>query len=117
MTSWQWQERVLSHMRRRGGNEGAVVVLFRVFRKVYFYMKVLMFLGGVVLCCSVGVGICVREDINENKKFSFGHCPNEGGGDLPMAEFFGPSSRSAFLVNKKSLFLQKCQCIELLTVF
>ena len=26
-------------------------------------------------------------------------------------------SRSAFLVNKKSLFLQKCQCIELLTVF
>ena len=34
-----------------------------------------------------------------------------------MPEFFGPFSRSAFLVNKKSLFLQKCQCIELLTVF
>ena len=50
------------------------------------------------------------------KKFSFGHWPNEGGG-LPMPEFFGPFSRSAFLVNKKSLFLQKCQCIELLTVF
>ena len=33
-----------------------------------------------------------------------------------MPEFFGPLSRSAFLVNKKSLFLQKCQCIELLTV-
>ena len=32
-----------------------------------------------------------------------------------MPEFFGPLSRSAFLVNKKGLFLQKC--IELLTVF
>ena len=40
-----------------------------------------------------------------------------GGGGLPMPEFFGPLSRSAFLVNKKSLFLQKCQCIELLIVF
>ena len=34
-----------------------------------------------------------------------------------MPEFFGPLFRSAFLVNKKSLFPQKCQCIELLTVF
>ena len=32
-----------------------------------------------------------------------------------MPEFFGPLSRSAFLVNKENLFLQKC--IELLTVF
>ena len=40
-----------------------------------------------------------------------------GGGGLPMPEFFGPFSRSPFLVNKKSLFLQKCQCIELLNVF
>ena len=39
------------------------------------------------------------------------------GGGLPMPEFFGPLFRSAFLVNKKSLFLQKCQCIELVTVF
>ena len=35
------------------------------------------------------------------------------GGGLPMPEIFGPLFRSAFLVNKKSLFLQKCQCIEL----
>ena len=34
-----------------------------------------------------------------------------------MPDFFGPFSRSAFLVNKKSLFLRKCQCIKLLTVF
>ena len=40
-----------------------------------------------------------------------------GGGGLPMPDFFGPFSRSTFLVNKKSLFLQKCQCIQLLTVF
>ena len=39
------------------------------------------------------------------------------GGGVPMPESFGPLFRSAFLVNKKSLFLQKCQCIELLTVF
>ena len=61
--------------------------------------------------------LCIREDINEKKTFSFGHCPNNGGGGLTMPEFFGPLSISAFLVNKKSLFLQKCQCIELLTVF
>ena len=41
----------------------------------------------------------VREGLNEKKNV------------------FGPLFRSAFLVNKKSIFLQKCQCIELLTVF
>ena len=40
----------------------------------------------------------LREDINWKKTFSFGHCPNDGGG-LPMPEFFGPLFRSAFLVN------------------
>lgn len=55
----------------------------------------------------------VREGLNEKKTFSFGHCPNKGGGVYPCPNFFGPLSRSAFLVNKKSLFLQKCQCIEL----
>ena len=59
----------------------------------------------------------LREEVNRKKTFSFGHCPNDGGGGLPMPEFFGPLFRSAFLVNKKSLFPQKCQCIELLTVF
>ena len=62
---------------------------------------------------------CFREGVNGKKTFSFGHCPNEGGGGgggLPMPEFFGPLFKSAFLVNKKSLFLQKCQYIELLTV-
>jgi len=52
----------------------------------------------------------------EKKRFLSGIARMMGGG-LPMPEFFGPLFRSAFLVNKKSLFLQKCQCIELLTVF
>ena len=52
----------------------------------------------------------------EKKRFLSGIARMMGGG-LPMPEFFGPLSRSAFLVNKKSLFLQKCQRIELLTGF
>ena len=58
----------------------------------------------------------IREDINEKKRFLSGIAQMRGGG-LPMLEFFGPLSRNAFLVNKKSLFLQKCQCFELLTIF
>ena len=60
------------------------------------------------LSLGANIGLAYREDINEKKRFLLG---------LPMPEFFGPLFRSAFLVNKKSLFLQKCQCIELLTVF
>ena len=52
-----------------------------------------------------------REDINRKKHFLSGIARIRGGG-LPMPKFFGPLFRSAFLVNKKSLFLQKCQCIE-----
>ena len=62
-------------------------------------------------------GVILGKGSTEKKTFSFGHCPNDGGGGLTMPEFFGPLFRSAFLVNKNSLFLQKCQCIELLTVF
>ena len=51
------------------------------------------------------------------KCFLLGIARMRGGGGLTMPEFFGPFLRSAFLVNKKGLFLQKCQCIELLTVF
>ena len=38
----------------------------------------------------VGMMFQVREDINEKKTFSFGHCPDEGGGGSPMPGFFGP---------------------------
>ena len=58
----------------------------------------------------------VREGVNGKKRFLSGIARIMGGG-LPMPEIFGPLFRSAFLVNKKSLFLQKCQCIELLTIF
>ena len=60
----------------------------------------------------------LREGVNwKKKRFLSGIARTRGGGGLPMPEFFGPLFRSAFLVNKKSLFLQKWQCIELLTVF
>ena len=39
------------------------------------------------------------------------------GGGPTHTQIFGPFSRSAFFVNIKSLFFQKCLCIELLTVF
>ena len=32
----------------------------------------------------------LRDGVNEKKKFSFGHCPNDGGEGLPMPEFLGP---------------------------
>ena len=78
------------------------IVIPRLFILKNFILSILTFLG--------------KRSI-EKKTFSFGHCPNDGGGGLPMPEFFGPLFRSALLVSKKSLFLQKCQCIELLTVF
>ena len=37
----------------------------------------------------------LREDIRRKKTFSFGHCPNVGGG-LPMLEFFGPFFHHVF---------------------
>ena len=58
----------------------------------------------------------LREDINRKNIFLWA-LSEWGGGVYPCLNFFGPFSRSAFLVNKKSLLLQKCQCIELLSVF
>ena len=49
----------------------------------------------------------LREDINGKKTFSFGHCPNDGGGGLPIPKFFGPLFSSAFLVNKHR---KNCEC-------
>ena len=72
---------------------------------------------GAGVVTAIGTKILLGKTSIEKKTFSFGHWPNFGGGGLPMAEFFDPLFRSAFLVNKKSLFPQKCQCIELLTVF
>ena len=62
-------------------------------------------------CCKAAiideVGCLIREGLNEKKRFLSGIARMMGGGGLPMPEFFGPLFRSAFLVNKKSLFLQK----------
>ena len=67
------------------------------------------------LSLGTNIGFAYREDINEKKRFLSGIAQTRGGST--HARIFGPLFRSAFLVNKKSLFLQKCQCIELLTVF
>ena len=47
----------------------------------------------------------VREDINEKKTFSFGHCPNEGG--LPMPEFFGPFFQEVHFWSIKRVYFLK----------
>ena len=65
----------------------------------------------------VDIYILVEGKASIEKNVFFRALPELWGGGLHMPEFFGPLFRSAFLVNKKSLFLQKCQCIELLTVF
>ena len=53
----------------------------------------------------------------EKKRFLSGIARMREGGVYPCPNFLALYSRSAFLVNKKSPFLQKCQCIEPLTVF
>ena len=58
--------------------------------------------------------ILLRETSMKKKRFLSGIGRMREGGST-HARIFGPFPRSAFLVNKKSLFLQKC--IELLTVF
>ena len=50
---------------------------------------------------NVGATFILRKDINTKKHFLSGIARMRGGG-LPMPEFFGPFSRSAFLVDKKS---------------
>ena len=49
------------------------------------------------------------------KNVFFRALPEWWGGGLPMPEFFGPLFRSAFLVNKKSLFLQTSQELRMLS--
>ena len=60
------------------------------------------------------LSVSIREEVNWKKNVFFQACPNKGGGAYPCPNFLA-LFRSAFLVNKKSLFLQKC--IELLIAF
>ena len=62
------------------------------------------------------LGQCIREDIIEKKMFYSVIARIRGvGGSIHARIFLCPFSRSAFLVNKKSVFRQKCHCLELLT--
>ena len=67
----------------------------------------------VIVVIKIIIEIILGKTSIEKKRFLSGIARIMG----KMPKFFGPLFRSAFLVNKKSLFLQKCQCIELLTVF
>ena len=51
--------------------------------------------------------VCKRESFPKKRWCSFGFCPNEGGGGT--CPFFWHLFISAFYVNKRSLFLPKCQ--------
>ena len=94
----------------RGGWGGPGILIF------------LCFFGNHV--CTENIQKCyetydIREGLNGKKTFSFGHCANEGGrgGGPTHARSFWPLFKKCIFGKKKSLFLQKCQCIELLTVF
>ena len=49
--------------------------------------------------------LCIRENINEKKRFLSGIARMMGGG-LPMSEFFGPLFRSAFWSIKRVYFFK-----------
>ena len=53
----------------------------------------------------------------EKKRFLSGIARIMGGGVYPCPNFLALFLEMHFWLIKKSLFLQKCQCIELLTVF
>ena len=54
----------------------------------------------------------VREDINEKKTFSFGHCPNEGGGGLPMPEFLALFQEVHFWSIKRVYFFKNANVLN-----
>ena len=55
--------------------------------------------------------VSLREDINEKNVF-FRALPEWKGGGLPTAEFFGPFSRSEFLVNKRVYFFKNANVLN-----
>ena len=54
-------------------------------------------------------GDCLREDLNREKTFSFGHCPNEGGrgGVYPCPNFLALSQEVQFWSIKRVYFFKK----------
>ena len=53
----------------------------------------------------------LREDINGKKTFSFGHCPNEGGG-LPMPEFLALFQEVHFWSIKRVYFFKNANVLN-----
>ena len=98
---WYWYDQICILVSVEEQLHKFVFFLGTVSRKKLWFFWILSKWGGLLGKRSI-----------EKKRFLSGIARMRGGG-LPMPEFFGPLSRSAFLVNKKSLFLQKGQCIEL----
>ena len=60
----------------------------------------------------------LREGLNWKKAFSFGHCPNDGGGVYPCPNFLALFQEVHFWSIKRVYFFKNAnECIELLTVF
>ena len=109
------------HYQHHHNNYGTNIATIGSSNKCYTHQNIkastAVFLTALVGC--VNIWITELGKGSTEKNVFFRALPEWWGGGLPMPEFFGPLSlfRSAFLVNKKRLFLQKCQCIEVLTVF
>ena len=56
--------------------------------------------------------LCIREDINEKKTFSFGHCPNEGGGVYPCPNFLALFQEVHFWSIKRVYFFKNANVLN-----
>ena len=56
---------------------------------------------------------CLREGLNEKKTFTFGHCPNKGGGGgLPVPEFLALFLEVHFWSIKRVYFLKNASVLN-----
>ena len=56
--------------------------------------------------------LAVREGVNGKKAFSFGHCPNDGGGGLPMPEFLALFLEVHFWSIKRVYFFKNANVLN-----
>ena len=59
----------------------------------------------------------VREGVNEKKTFSFGHCPNDGGGVYPCSIFLALFLEVHFWSIKRVYFLKNANVLNFLQFF
>ena len=54
----------------------------------------------------------IREDINRKNTFSFGHCPNEGGGVYPCPNFLALFQEVHFWSIKRAYFFKNANVLN-----